>query len=189
VTTDLTAKPPSAAEIVARLEALHRVKATAYGNAWRKRGEMLSVFPNLARKYDRLEVASDRGELDALIAGRPDETAEPLLDTLADLFNYAVKYVNLLDGLNEGLSAEIVAFDAECRGLITHASSARDPSDLTIRITQATADLETLLREKTATPEQKKSALRQISLAALGLLVISAGAAPAEYARFLESFE
>jgi hypothetical protein len=43
------------------LARLHAHKNAGYGDAWRKRGEVLSIFANLARKYDRLVVSLDHG--------------------------------------------------------------------------------------------------------------------------------
>lgn len=79
--------PPNAqrrAEILEVLERLHRHKDAAYGDAWRKRGEVIAIFANMARKYDRLTVAFDEQ--------RPAAT-EPLADTVADLCVYAGKYL------------------------------------------------------------------------------------------------
>jgi hypothetical protein len=71
--------------IVDLLERLHRHKDAAYGDAWRKRGEVIAIFANIARKYDRLLVAftEDRAAV-----------AEPLGDTVADLCVYAAKYLS-----------------------------------------------------------------------------------------------
>jgi hypothetical protein len=70
-------------EITELLERLHRHKDAAYGDAWRKRGEVIAIFANIARKYDRLLVAFEQ---------RPAAT-ERLGDTVADLCVYAGKYV------------------------------------------------------------------------------------------------
>jgi hypothetical protein len=71
-------------ELLTLLERLHRHKDAAYGDAWRKRGEVIAIFSNMARKYDRLLVAFDEK--------RPAAT-EPLADTVADLCVYAAKYL------------------------------------------------------------------------------------------------
>jgi hypothetical protein len=71
-------------DITELLERLHRHKDAAYGDAWRKRGEVIAIFANMARKYDRLLVAFDDQ--------RPAAT-EPLGDTVADLCVYAGKYL------------------------------------------------------------------------------------------------
>lgn len=65
------------------IKRLHSTKDRAYGGAWKKRGEVISVLSNIARKVDRLEVyRSSRHEL-------VDET---ILDTAVDLFVYTAKY-------------------------------------------------------------------------------------------------
>jgi hypothetical protein len=69
------------------LNRLHKVKDTSYKDAWRKRGEVLGIFCNLARKFDRLIVAIDEESPSA---------AESLPDTLADLCVYAGKYLTWL---------------------------------------------------------------------------------------------
>jgi hypothetical protein len=66
---------------------LHAHKNAGYGNAWRKRGELLSIFTNLARKYDRLVVALDESV---------DAADERNLDTAGDLCVYAAKYLTWL---------------------------------------------------------------------------------------------
>jgi hypothetical protein len=69
------------------LTRLHRLKDRAYRDAWRKRGEVVGVFANIARKYDRLEIAI--GEVD-------DSTLETLGDTTGDLCIYTGKYLTWL---------------------------------------------------------------------------------------------
>lgn len=71
-------------DILALLDTLHRHKDAAYGAAWRKRGEVIAIFANMARKYDRLVIAFNEE--------RPAAT-EPLADTVADLCVYAAKYL------------------------------------------------------------------------------------------------
>jgi len=56
---------------------LHAEKHKAYGNSWKKRGEMLGIMANCARKVDRLGVA-----------GGGDTAA----DTAIDLLVYFIKY-------------------------------------------------------------------------------------------------
>jgi hypothetical protein len=83
----MAAEQPDLATILDRLARLHDHKTVGYGNAWRKRGELLSIFTNLARKYDRLIVALDE---------RVASSDEALLDTAADLCVYAAKYLTWL---------------------------------------------------------------------------------------------
>lgn len=65
---------------------LHRLKDAAYGNSWKKRGELISIAANLARKIDRIDQV-----VGGATAGR-----ETLLDTAVDLLVYAVKYETFL---------------------------------------------------------------------------------------------
>jgi hypothetical protein len=61
---------------------LHAEKNQAYGNSWMRRGEMLGIMANCARKVDRLGVA-----------GGGDTAA----DTAIDLLVYFIKYDIWLD--------------------------------------------------------------------------------------------
>ena len=63
----------------AHLATLHAEKHAAYGDSWKKRGELLSILPNIARKVDRLE-------------GGKATSDEAQLDTAGDLLVYLVKY-------------------------------------------------------------------------------------------------
>jgi hypothetical protein len=65
------------------LKRLHAEKDKAYGGAWKRRGELVSILPNIARKTDRLETLVKTG---ATIRG------EGLLDTVIDFYVYAEKY-------------------------------------------------------------------------------------------------
>lgn len=74
------------------IKRLHARKDRLYGAAWKRRGELVSVLPNVARKIDRLEVFLR----DGYQAG--DET---VLDTAIDLYVYATKYRLLLEERDE----------------------------------------------------------------------------------------
>lgn len=77
------------------VRALHRAKDAAYGDAWKKRGEVLSVLANIARKVDRLEY---------VFKGAPTTRDESLLDTAIDLFVYCLKYQTFLADLNASVA-------------------------------------------------------------------------------------
>lgn len=68
------------AQVVAKL---HEDKDAVYGTSWKKRGEQISILPNIARKVDRLAVA-----------GGGDTAA----DTVIDLLVYLIKYRLWLTG-------------------------------------------------------------------------------------------
>lgn len=58
---------------------LHEEKNAAYGDSWKRRGEMLGILANIARKVDRLEVGGET-------------TDESQADTAIDLLVYLAKY-------------------------------------------------------------------------------------------------
>jgi thymidylate synthase len=81
-------------EFKAAVERLHSGKDRAYAGAWTKRGELVSIQPNIARKVDRL------GTLSATGAGLTGESA---LGTAVDLVVYIEKYrLYLADRLPAG---------------------------------------------------------------------------------------
>lgn len=77
---------------------LHREKDAAYRNAWKKRGEVLSVLANITRKVDRLEYVLD---------GALPTRDESLLDTAVDLFVYALKYQTYLADLDSEVAQRL----------------------------------------------------------------------------------
>jgi len=74
-------------DILTTMIALHEKKSFIYGDAWKKRGELISILPNIARKIDRLEKVC---EVDQISDG------ESLLDTFVDLCIYCAKYLVFL---------------------------------------------------------------------------------------------
>lgn len=70
-------------EFKAAVKKLHANKDRAYGGAWKKRGEFVSILPNIARKVDRL---------DSLLATGHGLAGESALDTAIDLVVYVEKY-------------------------------------------------------------------------------------------------
>lgn len=70
---------------------LHREKDAVYRDAWKKRGEVVSIVANIARKVDRLEY---------VLGGAQPTRDESLLDTTVDLFVYIVKYQTYLADLD-----------------------------------------------------------------------------------------
>ncbi|MBT9473842.1 MAG: thymidylate synthase [Pseudomonadota bacterium] len=65
------------------IDRLHRKKNAAYGGAWKRRGERVSILPNIARKIDRLAHFQNTSlEIEG----------ETRLDTAIDLFVYVLKY-------------------------------------------------------------------------------------------------
>jgi hypothetical protein len=81
------AEAASPAALAAVLEELHRKKDLGYRDAWRKRGELIGIFCNIARKYDRLQIGTSVLDPDA---------EESWIESAADLCLYTVKYVTWL---------------------------------------------------------------------------------------------
>ena len=79
---------------------LHRAKDAAYRDAWKRRGEMVSILANIARKVDRLEYALD---------GAPATAGESWPDTAADLLVYCLKYQAYLADLDRETAARLFA--------------------------------------------------------------------------------
>lgn len=57
---------------------LHAAKHAGYGDSWKRRGELFSILPNIARKVDRLQ--------------QPGDNVETRADTAIDLLVYLLKY-------------------------------------------------------------------------------------------------
>jgi hypothetical protein len=74
-------------DVLDLLARLHRPKDRAYGDAWRKRGEVIAIFANVARKYDRLVVG---------LADPASPAFETLGETAGDLCVYGGKYLTWL---------------------------------------------------------------------------------------------
>jgi thymidylate synthase len=77
------AKSDPAAELKSAIKHLHARKNASYAGAWKRRGERVSVLPNIARKVDRLL---------AFVNKAASLDGETLLDTALDLYVYVVKY-------------------------------------------------------------------------------------------------
>ncbi|GAA1793848.1 hypothetical protein GCM10009811_18270 [Nostocoides veronense] len=79
----------------AALKRLHASKTAVYGDSWKRRGEVLGVMANIARKVDRLNIISQE-------MGKARGTAdENILDTAIDLYIYVVKYATFLADAGE----------------------------------------------------------------------------------------
>jgi thymidylate synthase len=81
ITADVSKFGPLAhkRDFVLFVDELHREKSAAYGDSWKKRGELFSIIPNIARKVDRLASGGTTA----------DETSA---DTAIDLLVYLIKY-------------------------------------------------------------------------------------------------
>ena len=84
---------------------LHAKKDAMYRNAWKKRGEVLGVLANIARKVDRLENVLD---------GAPGARDESLLDTAVDLLVYSIKYQTFLADHDVSIAKSLFPRDGLC---------------------------------------------------------------------------
>jgi hypothetical protein len=66
---------------------LHRRKDASYGDAWKRRGEQISIMANIARKVDRLNIVA---------VAQESTVDENIVDTAVDLYVYALKYLTFL---------------------------------------------------------------------------------------------
>lgn len=75
------------ARMVQTMQSLQAAKGRTYGDSWKKHGELLSIYANITRKYDRIE---------GVLAGGKALPDEDLLDTLVDLTVYCALYLSWL---------------------------------------------------------------------------------------------
>ena len=175
---------------------LHRAKDAAYRDAWKKRGEVMSIMANLARKVDRLEYVS---------AGAPVTRDESLFDTVVDLLVYGLKYQTYLadqsgavadtlfggsglarpysDGLN-GFEAllnylDLTSFDA---------ADGPDPARATRRVLTSFADLETCFEGRQASVSRRSECTVVLTQAVVTLLGVLRREAPEPYRAFLTTY-
>lgn len=78
---------PAAETFKTVVAGLHRRKDAAYGDAWKRRGEQISIMANIARKVDRLNIVAVTHE---------STMDENIVDTVVDLYVYALKYLTFL---------------------------------------------------------------------------------------------
>lgn len=77
----------TAARIVQTMLALQAAKARTYGDSWKKHGELLSIYANITRKYDRIE---------GVLGGGKPLPDEDTIDTIVDLAVYCALYLTWL---------------------------------------------------------------------------------------------
>lgn len=74
------------------IKAIHIKKSNTYKNSWKKHGWMGSIFPNIARKFDRIEGIFKDPDLIKKFVTQPNEnnTEECILDTFLDSSVYNI---------------------------------------------------------------------------------------------------
>lgn len=96
-----TAKGDDANGLRVAIKHLHERKNAGYASSWKRRGERVSVLPNIARKVDRLQAFAEK---EMIIAG------EAIFDTAVDLYVYTTKYCLFLA---EFPGADVSRLDAQ----------------------------------------------------------------------------
>lgn len=171
---------------------LHREKDRAYGTAWKRRGELLSIVANIARKVDRIEHG-----LQSPAEATRDESA---IDTAVDLVVYGIKYQTYLADLDfdlaealfsemvptpysdgtEGFEALLVQYDlspiAEAEGLT--------PADASRLVVDAFAGLEGWIATSVPTSKRMDCA-GDLCAAAVGLIGALRRARPDAFSGFV----
>lgn len=115
---------------------LHRQKHEAYGDSWKRRGEMMGIMANIARKVDRLGV-SDENETE--------------LDTAVDLMIYLAKYRDWLTDVEElpwetDGQGSPKAVDSILSTYLSHTIRGLSNSELSRTLDERFESLETLVR-------------------------------------------
>lgn len=97
-------------QVVELLKVLHYKKTLVYKDSWKKHGEVIGIFANISRKYDRIE---------SIVVNKAQITGdETTLDTFADLAVYSAKYLTYLAEHYAGIFGEFIS------------EYEREPSDL-----------------------------------------------------------
>lgn len=88
------------ADLRAEIRRLHREKDAIYRDSWKKRGEVINILANIARKVDRLANVPDGG---------PTTADESSRDTVIDLLVYSLKYQTYLADLDPVVAKKLFA--------------------------------------------------------------------------------
>lgn len=91
---------PETREFVSAVRSLHKAKDAAYRDAWKRRGEVVSIVANIARKVDRIDYAG---------IGAPSTLDEHLIDTAVDLLVYSIKYKTFLADADQNVAISMYA--------------------------------------------------------------------------------
>lgn len=80
-------------EVCDLLNALQKFKGRRYGESWCKHGEAVSIFGNIARKYDRIEkIIVDKVQNNTPLP--EPESEESLAETVGDLVAYGILWMS-----------------------------------------------------------------------------------------------
>jgi len=174
---------------------LHREKDRAYGRAWKRRGELVSIIANIARKVDRLEQLADGG------THTRDESA---IDTAVDLLVYGLKYQTYLadldcdvarllfpDDIEPPFSDSTEAFDAllaRCDLSVLDHPVAVAPAVPAATVVTVFAGIEGCLAGGCG-PARRQQHARDLCLAAVGLIAALCHHDSAAFAMFVKTWQ
>jgi thymidylate synthase len=187
--------------IINLLSELHYKKTLAYKDSWKRQGEVLGVFCNIARKFDRIE---------SLVGGAKPTSDESLIDTLADLAVYATKYLTYLAENYPGIFEDFIrqyppllsleeyadnlhGFDAVAPALISRYVAGRNSLDLT-QLSQCYDEIERhysllreiLTRDGLADDPRKCSSGADLAIGAVHYLVLLSREDPETFGLFVD---
>lgn len=183
-------------ELISLVTTLHAGKTLAYGDSWKRRGELIGIMANIARKVDRLQIVAT-----SVIGQDSDESA---LDTAVDLLVYSVKYSTYLMDTGEiatpGPLRDLAAgpfsdgldgFDWVLRDLVTSKEQSWAPAHTCVprvqeavtHVQEAYDALEAKVRATRAGGPNKAELVGALSRRALQLVLAIVDAAPESYER------
>lgn len=143
-------------ETVDSIMELSAAKSKAYGNSWKRRGEVFSIIPNILRKTDRI------GNLVLGSGENSPSLNESVFDTFCDTFVYAALY---LTWLKQGdIEDEVQVAHSLMKGYVDRVESGELDCSLSLQgasyaLVETAEDLADLVeaeyREGTSTHEEK----------------------------------
>lgn len=183
-----SAKASDDGDLKDAIKRLHARKNFSYAAAWKRRGERVSILPNIARKVDRLE---------AFLKSESTMEGETVLDTAIDLLVYAIKYVLFLaeEGPPDPSLASLDGphpfsdFDENFNTLLDQLSDASTGSGMRTLIETVVADFEDLWQAVDsggAIPDRKQKA-SNLMRRAWGLVEAVVIAFPSQASDFIQT--
>lgn len=125
--------PAKMIDTVCELVVLAIAKGSTYGDSWRKKGELLSIWPNVMRKYDRVE-----NSIMQQASGSSSFNVAPRIDGTSDFSVYGLLYLQFLaetypDLYEKWRLSEVVGFIEDNLGPLNVTQDFREailPNDL-----------------------------------------------------------
>lgn len=181
-----SATATDAASLKEAIKHLHARKNRSYAGAWKRRGERVSILPNIARKVDRL---------DAFLTTGATMEGETVLDTAVDLLVYAIKYVLFLaeQGPADQRPAQgrqpLSDFDENFDAVLDQLTTAPAGTNMRTVIAPVLTEFEQLWRAVDSGADVADRTLKAADLMQLAweLVVAIANAFPAQTSDFIRS--